>query len=55
MTGVVSVLVYGCECWDMEWSTGAVGAWIIIIRYCLIPRIISYLKQFATLTCFHLV
>ena len=27
VAGVVSVLVYGCECWDMEWAVGAVGAW----------------------------
>ena len=25
--GVVSVLVYGCECWDMERACTAVGAW----------------------------
>ena len=27
MAGVVSVLVYGCECWDLEECTGMVQQW----------------------------
>ena len=27
VAGVVSVLVYGCECWDLEECTGMIQQW----------------------------